>query len=88
VVEEDFQAGQFAVDGGGLQLPVCLPFLLPPARAFCFARVVLYPVVAALRYKWSNGQVEGQINRLKMTKRQMSRRAGPELLRARVLHAA
>ncbi len=45
-------------------------------------------VVAALHYKWSNGQVEGQINRLKMTKRQMYGRANPDLLRARVLSAA
>jgi len=45
-------------------------------------------VLAALRYEWSNGQVEGQINRLKLTKRAMFNRAGFALLRARVLHAA
>jgi transposase len=45
-------------------------------------------VTAALRYTWSNGQVEGQINRLKMVKRQMYGRAKLDLLRARVLHAA
>lgn len=44
-------------------------------------------VVAALRSPWSNGQVEGQINRLKMLKRQMYGRANLDLLRARVLHA-
>jgi hypothetical protein len=33
----------------------------------------------------STGQVEGQINRLKMIKRQMYGRAGFHLLRARVL---
>ncbi len=33
---------------------------------------------------WSNGQVEGQINRLKMLKRAMYGRAGVELLRARM----
>ena len=33
----------------------------------------------------SNGPVEGQINRLKMLKRQMYGRAGIELLRARLL---
>jgi transposase len=36
---------------------------------------------------WSNGQVEGQINRLKTLKRAMYGRAGIELLRART-HAA
>jgi transposase len=34
---------------------------------------------------WSNGQVEGQINRLKMLKRAMYGRAGIVLLRARML---
>ena len=33
----------------------------------------------------SNGQAEGQINRLKTIKRSMYGRAGPELLRARVM---
>jgi len=42
-------------------------------------------VVAAVEMDWSNGQVEGQINRLKMLKRQMYGRAGFALLRARVL---
>lgn len=44
-------------------------------------------VKAALHYKWSNGQTEGQINRLKLLKRQMFGRANFDLLRARVLHA-
>ena len=34
---------------------------------------------------WSNGQAEGQINRLKTLKRAMYGRAGPNLLRARML---
>jgi transposase len=42
-------------------------------------------VAAAVDTPWSTGQVEGQINRLKMIKRQMYGRAGFELLRARVL---
>lgn len=42
-------------------------------------------VTAAVELKWSTGQVEGQINRLKMIKRQMYGRAGFTLLRARVL---
>jgi transposase len=44
-------------------------------------------VVAALSQEWSNGQVEGQVNRLKLLKRQMYGRAGFELLRTRVLAA-
>jgi transposase len=43
-------------------------------------------VIAALEFPWSNGQVEGQINRLKLIKRQMYGRAGFDLLRQRVLH--
>jgi transposase len=42
----------------------------------------------AMRSKWSNGQTEGQINRLKLVKRQMYGRGKADLLRARVLHAA
>lgn len=45
-------------------------------------------VRAALAEPWSSGQAEGQINRLKMLKRQMYGRAGFELLRKRVLSAA
>jgi transposase len=39
----------------------------------------------AITEPWSNGQAEGQINRLKMLKRAMYGRAGVELLRARML---
>ena len=42
-------------------------------------------VLAALELSWSNGQVEGQVNRLKLIKRQMYGRAKFDLLRARVL---
>ncbi len=42
----------------------------------------------ALSSEWSNGQVEGQVNRLKTIKRQMYGRAKFDLLRARVLHRA
>ena len=41
-------------------------------------------VVATLSCEWINGQTEGQINRLKMIKRQMYGRANFDLLRARV----
>ena len=45
-------------------------------------------VRAALLTPWSNGPVEGQVNRLKVIKRQMYGRAGLRLLRARVVNAA
>jgi transposase len=41
-------------------------------------------VEAAVTEKWSNGPVEGQVNRLKTIKRQMYGWAGVELLRARL----
>jgi Transposase len=43
-------------------------------------------VAAALEYRWSNGPVEGHVNRLKTIKRQMYGRANFDLLKARVLH--
>jgi len=45
-------------------------------------------VTAALTLPWSQGQVEGQITRLKLLKRHMYGRANFDLLRLRVLHAA
>jgi transposase len=42
-------------------------------------------VQAALTYSWSQGQVEGQVHRLKLLKRQSYGRAGFDLLRRRVL---
>lgn len=45
-------------------------------------------VRAALAEPWSNGHVEGQVNRLKLIKRSMYGRAKFDLLRQRVLHAA
>ena len=49
-------------------------------------RADLSAVRAAFDSSWSNGQVEGQINRLKFLKRQMYGRANLDLLRVRVLH--
>ena len=43
-------------------------------------------IQAALTEAWNNGPVEGQVNRLKVIKRQMYGRAGMKLLRARVRH--
>ena len=45
-------------------------------------------VEAALREPWSSGQVEGTINKLKLTKRQMYGRANVDLLEARLMSAA
>jgi len=45
-------------------------------------------VRAALTMPWSSGQAEGQINRLKLLKRQMYGRANLDLLRRRTLLAA
>jgi transposase len=42
-------------------------------------------VEAALRYEWSNGPVEGHVNRIKVIKRQMYGRANFDLLRKRIL---
>jgi transposase len=53
-----------------------------------FARTLQRDIDAvrnAITESWSNGQTEGQINRLKALKRAMYGRAGPELLRARML---
>jgi transposase len=48
----------------------------------------LAAVRAALSQPWCNGPVEGQINRLKLLKRQAYGRAEFDLPRSRVLHAA
>ena len=59
--------------------------LIPIMR---FARVLRRDIDAvnnAIEQPWSNGQAEGQINRLKTLKRAMYGRAGHELLRARML---
>jgi transposase len=45
----------------------------------------LEAVKLSITTPWSNGPIEGHINRLKMLKRQMYGRAGFELLKARVL---
>ena len=53
-----------------------------------FARTIrqdLEAVRNAVLEPWSNGQSEGQINRLKTLKRAMYGRAGADLLRARIL---
>jgi transposase len=48
----------------------------------------LAAVTAALTERWSSGQVEGQVTKLKLMKRAMFGRANADLLRRRVLRAA
>jgi transposase len=53
-----------------------------------FARTLNWDIDAVrngIEMPWSNGQAEGQINRLKTLKRAMYGPAGPNLLRARIL---
>lgn len=63
----------------------CLPELQSLAKSL---RQDKAAVIAALSCEWSNGQTEGQVNRLKMLKRQMDSRAKFDLLRAWVLPMA
>jgi transposase len=59
-----------------------------PLRRFAAGlRNDLTAVRAAVTLPWSNGQVKGQVNRLKLIKRQMYGRANFDLLRQRVLFA-
>lgn len=59
---------------------------VPTLRRFAADLQLDYDAVkAALTLGWSNGQLEGQINRLKYLKRQMYGRAKFDLLRLRVL---
>jgi len=58
---------------------------LPALRNFAIGLKGDYDAVkASLIYEWSNGQVEGQVNRLKLIKRQMYGRAKFDLLQLRV----
>jgi len=60
-----------------------------PACSFAASmRRDLPAVQAALDLPWTTSPAEGQINRIKTIKRSMYGRAGFQLLRARVLHAA
>jgi len=62
---------------------------VPPLQRFAKRlRADYEAVLAALSLGWSNGQTEGQINRLKTIKRQMYGRAGLDLLERRFLLAA
>ena len=62
---------------------------LPEVRSFAAGlRRDRAAVDAVLSSPWSNGQTEGQINRLKVLKRQMYGRAKLDLLEKRFLYAA
>ncbi len=47
--------------------------------------MILMQFINGVTLSWSNGQVEGQINRLKMLKRQMYGRASHDSLKKRFL---
>ncbi len=86
------QFTQIVVGRKASELPVWLEQAgrcsCPELRLFAASlRQDLAAVTAALTSEWSNGQTEGQVNRLKTIKRQMYGRAGFALLRARVLPA-
>jgi transposase len=62
---------------------------LPEVRGFADGlRADRAAVEASLTLPWSQGQTEGQVNRLKTLKRAMYGRARFDLLRVRLLHAA
>jgi len=68
-------------------LDTCASSNLPEFATFATGIRHDYAAVrAALETHWSNGQTEGQVNRLKFLKRQMYGRANFDLLRHRVLH--
>ena len=61
----------------------------PELRSFAVSLRQAYAVVAAaFTYRWSNGPVEGHVNRLKTIKQQMFGRATLEMLKVRPLLAA
>jgi len=62
---------------------------VPELRTFAAGLRRDHPAVAAaLAHPWSSGQVEGQVTRIKLIKRQMFGRAKFDLLRKRVLLAS
>ncbi len=59
---------------------------IPTIRAFAVSiRRDYVAVAAALEYAWSSGQVEGQVTKIKLRKREMYGRGKLDLLRRRVL---
>ena len=70
-----------AAPGHALALPLMPEFIAPKDGERTAVR-------AALTEPWSSGQAEGQINRLKLFKRQSYGRAGLVLLKRRMVLAA
>jgi transposase len=67
-------------------LTTCLHSDIPELQTFAKGLQYEYASIrAALSEPWSSGQVEGQVTRLKLMKRQMYGRAKFDLLRKRVL---
>jgi transposase len=67
----------------------CATSAIPELQSFAKGLAHEYASIrAALSESWSSGQVEGQVTRLKLLKRQMYGRAKLDLLRQRILHAA
>lgn len=61
--------------------------VIPEIRRFAIGLLAdLRAINAALTLPWSNGQTEGQVNRLKLLKREMYGRAKLDLLNQRFLH--
>ena len=70
-------------------ITACLASHIPDLETFAAGLQKEYAAIkAALTLPYSNGPVEGQVNRLKFIKRSMYGRGGFELLRQRVLSAA
>lgn len=61
----------------------------PELRRFAVGLLADQPAIeAAIALPWSNGQTEGQVNRLKLLKRTMYGRANLDLLSQRFLHSS
>jgi transposase len=91
VLAKEFQALVGEKQLSGLDTRLSKVEEIGPAEIKGFARGLVADRAAveqALSSRWSNGQLEGQINRLKAIKRQMYGRGKLDLLRARVLGAA
>ena len=70
-------------------LQACAASSIAELQSFAKGLLQAEPSIrAALSEPWSSGQAEGQVNRLKLLKRQMYGRAKFDLLRQRVLNAA
>jgi transposase len=88
---QDFAALLRAREGERLDAWIAAASASEVAELRRFAQGLLPDIVvvrAGLMLEWSNGQTEGQINRLKTLKRQMYGRAGFVLLRQRLLYSA